>query len=95
MGEIGYNRHEFLYELTFWEIRAIVNGYRRRNKSILESSRLFTFYIMNALGAKIKDPEELLSFTWERENDNLPKLTQEDIDEMQSLMTNNQDIFKV
>lgn len=32
MGEIGISRHEFYYELRLWEIRAIVRGYRRRDR---------------------------------------------------------------
>ena len=32
MGEIGYNRHEFLYDLRLWEIHLIVMGYRKRDQ---------------------------------------------------------------
>ena len=32
MGEIGYNRHEFLYDLRLWEIHIIVMGYRKRDR---------------------------------------------------------------
>ena len=32
VGEIGISRHEFYYELRWWEIRAIVSGYRRRDR---------------------------------------------------------------
>ena len=32
MGEIGYNRHEFLYDLRLWEIHLIVMGYRNRDR---------------------------------------------------------------
>ena len=32
MGEIGIPRHEFLYELTWWEINSIIRGYRKRNR---------------------------------------------------------------
>ena len=32
MGEIGYNRHEFLYDLRLWEIHLIVMGYRKRDR---------------------------------------------------------------
>ena len=32
MGEIGISRHEFLYELTWWEIDSIKRGYRKRNR---------------------------------------------------------------
>ena len=32
MGEIGIPRHEFLYDLRFWEVRRIVRGYRNRDR---------------------------------------------------------------
>jgi hypothetical protein len=32
VGEIGISRHEFLYELTWWEINSIKRGYRKRNR---------------------------------------------------------------
>ena len=32
MGEIGISRHEFLYELTYWEVLRIIRGYRRRGR---------------------------------------------------------------
>ena len=32
MGEIGISRHEFLYELNWWEINSIKRGYRKRNR---------------------------------------------------------------
>ena len=32
MGEIGRDRHEFLYEMTYWEVLRIIRGYRRRGR---------------------------------------------------------------
>ena len=32
MGEIGIPRHEFLYDLRFWEVRRIIRGYRNRDR---------------------------------------------------------------
>lgn len=36
MGEIGIPRHEFLYDLQFWEVRRIIRGYRRRDRLKLQ-----------------------------------------------------------
>lgn len=36
VGEIGITRHEFLYELTWWEINSIIRGYRRRDRLKLQ-----------------------------------------------------------
>jgi hypothetical protein len=32
VGEIGIPRREFLYDLSFWEVRRIVRGYRNRDR---------------------------------------------------------------
>lgn len=32
MGEIGIPRHEFLYDIQFWEARRIIRGYRNRDR---------------------------------------------------------------
>ena len=32
MGEIGISPHEFLYELSYWEVLRIIRGYRRRGR---------------------------------------------------------------
>ena len=39
MGEIGYNRHEFLYDLRLWEIHLIVMGYRKRDEGVTEGTK--------------------------------------------------------
>ena len=49
MGEIGIPRHEFLYELTWWEINSIIRGYRKRNRlthQLLAEIVYTTTYIM-------------------------------------------------
>jgi hypothetical protein len=32
VGEIGISRHEFLYDIQFWEVRRIIRGYRNRDR---------------------------------------------------------------
>ena len=32
MGEIGISRHEFLYDIRFWEARRIIRGFRKRDR---------------------------------------------------------------
>ena len=70
MGEIGYNRHEFLYDLKFWEIRCIIKGYRNRAHTQWESVRLGAFFIMSAMTdlrkAGIHRDTDLIKFPWER-----------------------------
>jgi hypothetical protein len=86
VGEIGFDRHEFLYELSMWEIKAIIKGYRRRNKTLMESARLYTYYILCAQGAKIDSPEQLQKFTWDDEKRERQPISQEEVDELQALI---------
>lgn len=83
MGEIGFNRHEFLFELTWWELKAIIKGYRRRERTTWESTRWQTFCILCALGAKINQPEDLQKFTWDDE-ENGRIITKKDYNELQA-----------
>lgn len=72
MGGIGISRHEFLYELTLWEIKAIQEGWQLRNKDVWEASRLATFYLMSAMPytdirkAGIYRETDLVKFSWEK-----------------------------
>lgn len=69
MGEIGYDRREFLYVLQFWEIRAIIRGYRARTRGMWEAARLNAFFIMCSMAdmknAGIHTDRDLVKFGWE------------------------------
>ena len=72
MGEIGYNRHEFLHELKWWEIRSIIRGYNRRHRDLWSSTRWQTYNLMQAFcGGKalneagIHKPTDLIKFPWD------------------------------
>lgn len=66
MGEIGYDRHAFLYDLQLWEIRLIIKGYRNRAHTSWETMRWQTWAILSALGSKgLSEPASLLTFPWE------------------------------
>lgn len=92
MGEIGYDRHEFLYDLKLWEINAIIRGYRRRSRSVWESSRLNAFFIMSAFSdlkkAGINYDTDLIRFPWETEEQIAASTTisDEEIERMRELM---------
>ena len=69
VGEIGFNRHEFLYDLKLWEIRCIIKGYRNRAHTQWESVRLGAFFVMSAMTdmrkAGIHRDTDLIKFPWE------------------------------
>lgn len=59
VGEIGIPRHEFLYEIQYWEVLRIVRGYRRRGRLrdqlIAECVYAALFSMRDAKGKTVKD----------------------------------------
>ena len=84
VGEIGYNRKEYLYELDYWEILLITRGYFCRSHSNWEQARLIAYHVRYCMGLgkgeSAKDIDQWLPFSWER---TAPKeLSQDEQDEM-------------
>ncbi len=49
VGEYGISRHEFLYDIRFWEARRIIRGYNKRNRltnQLLAESVYATIHVM-------------------------------------------------
>ena len=69
VGEIGYDKNEFLYQLKLWELKAILRGYRARSHALWEATRLGSFLVMSAQAdlkkAGIRTDRDLLMFGWE------------------------------
>ena len=59
VGEYGISRHEFLYEIRFWEARRIIRGYNKRNRltnQLLAESVYATIHVMrDAKGKTVAD----------------------------------------
>lgn len=88
MGEIGIPRREFLYDLRFWEVDAIIRGYRRRNRlmhQLLAEIVYTTMYINRDPKGKTVEGMFPMLFEDEEEEDT-PIMTKEDSDELQQLM---------
>lgn len=89
MGEIGVSRREFLYDLRFWEVDAIIRGYRRRNRlthQLLAEIVYTTMYINRDPKGKTVEGMFPMLFEDEEEEDT-HIMTKEDSDELQQLMT--------
>jgi hypothetical protein len=88
VGEIGIPRREFLYDLRFWEVDAIIRGYRRRNRltnQLLAEIVYTTMYINR--DPKWKTVEGMFPMLFEdEEEEDTPIMTKEDSDELQQLM---------
>lgn len=88
MGEIGISRHEFYYELCWWEVKAVVRGYNRRHRHLWSVTRWQTYNLMSAQAgsealkkAGIYKPTDLIKFPWEK---NVSPVSDEDIADLQA-----------
>ncbi len=72
MGEIGIDRKEYLYELTYCDTLMISRGYVRRYRNLWSATRWHAFNIMSAIPYcdlrqnGIFEPTDLIKFPWER-----------------------------
>jgi hypothetical protein len=88
VGEIGVSRHEFLYDLRFWEVDAIIRGYRRRNRlmhQLLAEIVYTTTYSMRDPNGKTVEGMFPMLFDDDDDSDE-SIMTKEDSDELQQLM---------
>jgi len=88
VGEIGISRHEFYYELRWWEVKAIVRGYNRRYRNMWSATRWETYNIMSAQAgtealkkAGVYKPTDLIKFPWEAD---VSHISDDDIAELQA-----------
>lgn len=91
MGEIGIDRKQFLYELPLWEIKLIISGYRKRERTYLLMTRWATFMQMCTGMADIKkaginSAEDLIKFSWEKEDDEDNKPSDDEVEEMRRML---------
>jgi hypothetical protein len=88
VGEIGIPRHEFLYDLRFWEVRRIIRGYRRRDwlkhQLMAEIVYAATFSMRDPKGKTVSDMFPMLFDEEEEEEE--PPITKEDVADLQQLM---------
>lgn len=89
MGEIGYNRHEFLYDLRLWEIHLIVMGYRKRDRLKHQLMAECTYAAIYAMrDPKGKTVADMFPQIFEDDDDDdEPPITEEDVADLQQLMT--------
>ena len=91
VGEIGLDRHQFLYEVKVWEVRRIIKGYRKRDRLILqmlaECSFNAAFAMRNPEG---KTARNFYPFLFEDDEDDLSgvEISDEEVAELQELMRN-------
>lgn len=60
MGEIGRDRREYLYEMSYCDIILIQRGYRRRNILQYQLQRLQAYGSFHCMNGAKKEPQEWL-----------------------------------
>lgn len=93
MGEIGLNRREYLYELKYWELEAIREGYDRRSYHLWGGLRWHAFQNMMAfVGGDamrengINHPKDLLPLPWDEGEEQQDDFDEEYANEMLNLV---------
>lgn len=89
MGEIGISPHEFLYELSYWEVLRIIRGYRRRGRLRDQLIAEAVFAAMHTMrdsnGKTVQDFFPML-FEDPDDDDEAATITDEEIAELQAEM---------
>ena len=91
MGEIGISPHEFLYELSYWEVLRIIRGYRRRGRLRDQLIAEAVFAAMHTMrDSKGKTVKDFFPMLFEDDDDREPAepLSEEDYAYEQQLMDN-------
>lgn len=90
MGEIGRDRCEYLYEMSFCDILLIQRGYRRRNALQYQLQRLQAYGAIHCMSGSKKTPQEWQPLYLDRyiDDDDQPvcPLSDDEINELQAEM---------
>ena len=83
MGEIGISRKEFFYELQWWEVNAIIRGYRKRNILSYQLQRLTAYSAFFGMreNKNALTPQEWQPLYFDEDDDTAP-ITEEEQKEM-------------
>lgn len=85
MGEIGRDRREYLYEMSYCDILLIQRGYRRRNILQYQLQRLQAYGAFHCMSGSKKTPGQWLPLYVDRYkmvNNDAPPISEEEIAEM-------------
>lgn len=85
MGEIGRERHEYLYEMSYCDILLIRRGYRRRNILQYQLQRLQAYGAFHCMSGSKKSAQEWMPLYIDRykeDNETNSPLTQEEVNEL-------------
>jgi hypothetical protein len=90
VGEIGIPRREFLYDITFWQARRIIRGYRKRDRlkhQLIAECVFASIYAMrDPKGKTVADMFPQIFEDDDDEYEDEPPITDDEIAELQALM---------
>ena len=89
MGEIGISPHEFLYELSYWEVLRIIRGYRKRDRLTHQLIAEAVFAAMHTMrDSKGKTVKDFFPGLFEDDDDDREPadITDEEIAQLQAEM---------
>jgi hypothetical protein len=88
VGEIGRNRREFLYDMSYLEILLIIRGYRRRNILQYQLQRIQAWAAMFCMGNKEgKQPQDIIPLYFDRyKQQEREPISQDEVDQLQREM---------
>lgn len=89
MGEIGRDRKEYLYEMSYCDIMLIIRGYRRRNVLQYQLQRMQVFASTFCMGGNKdgKEPQQLWPLYFDKYIDHSqPPISEEEIEDLQAEM---------
>jgi len=85
VGEIGRDRREFLYEMSYCDILLIQRGYRRRNILQYQLQRLQAYGAFHCMSGSKKTPEQWLPLYVDRYkmvNNDAPPISEKEMAEL-------------
>lgn len=85
MGEIGRDRREYLFDMSYCDILLIQRGYRRRNILQYQLQRLQAYGAFHCMSGSKKTPEQWLPLYVDRYkmvNNDAPPISEKEIAEM-------------
>ena len=83
--ECGIDPDYFLDRMKWYEVEACIKGLENKNKASWEQCRFLSYIIAQVNSTKKLKPTDILSFTWDKEDDNKnTMITNEDIERLKN-----------
>lgn len=83
--ECGINPDYFLDRMKWYEVEACIKGLENKNKASWEQCRFISYMIAQVNSTKKLKPTNILSFNWDKEEENKnTMITNEDIERLKN-----------